>query len=246
MHPSPLTSGPSFSPRISSDDNSRAWTRRAVLAAAATSGLSFLAGCSDSANRAATQPTGTPTAAALSESSTSDDPDSTFTAIYTGSFDSDATVLSADQRNQYADPTQFETTSHLLEAVTETVVATAIPESQELTRYLKYAIHNNLGYSPDEIRVLGRNTARGNTYTAIFHRQAGDWSKALTLLAQGDHGYRCMTMLPPRTVTAQPDIWMPSGPPMTRSRPPQLPIQHSRPLPGESRGGPNPAGVRLD
>lgn len=191
MHPSPLTSGPSFSPRISSDDNSRAWTRRAVLAAAATSGLSFLAGCSDSANRAATQPTGTPTAAASSESSTSDDPDSTFTAIYTGSFDSDATVLSADQRNQYADPTQFETTSHLLEAVTETVVATAIPESQELTRYLKYAIHNDLGYSPDEIRVLGHNTARGNTYTAIFHRQAGDWSKALTLLAQGDHGYRC-------------------------------------------------------
>lgn len=168
------------------DDTTRAWTRRAVLGAGATSGLSLLAGCSESGNRATTQPTGTTS----SVPSPSANQDATFTTIYTDSFDSDATVLNADQRDQYADPSRFETTSHLLEAVTETVATTATPESEALTRSLTHAIHNDLGYSADEIRVCDRTTARGNAYTAIFHRQAGDWRKDLTLLVQGDHGYR--------------------------------------------------------
>lgn len=171
---------------MSSNDSAREWTRRAVLAVGTTSSLTLLAGCSDSTNRATTQPTG----AASNTPSTSAGQDATFTSLYTDSFDSDATVLNADQRTQYADPRQFKSTSHLLEALTETVVTTATPESQTLTQHLKHAIHNDLGYSAAEIRVLDRNTARGDSYTAIFHRQGGDWRKDLTLLRQDDHGYR--------------------------------------------------------
>ena len=163
-----------------------------MLAAGATTGLSLLVGCSASSQQDRPQPTAATTVEA------SNDPFTTFTDLYTDSFDSDAAVLSDAHRSRYADPSQFESTSHLLEAVTGAVVATIITsDAPSLTQPLKHAIHNDLGYSAADIRVLGRNTARGHTYTAIFHRQAKDWHKDLTLLTQGDYGYRQHATLAP-------------------------------------------------
>jgi hypothetical protein len=155
---------------MSGNNTTRGWTRRAVLAAGVMSGLPVLSGCSGSTDRAPTQPAGAASRAAAPSAAQ----DASFTALYTDSFDGDAAVLSADQRSQFADPSQFTTTSHFLEAVTETVVATATPESRALSRSLKHAIHNDFGYSPAEIRVLDRTTVLGNTYTAIFYRDACD------------------------------------------------------------------------
>jgi hypothetical protein len=107
-------------------------------------------------------------------------------------FDSEAAVLSTDQRAQYSDPDRFETTSHLLAAVTETVVTSSsiTSDSQALTGQLRATLHNDLEYSAADVRACGRRTARGDPYTAIFHRVDGGWVKDLTLVVDGEHGYR--------------------------------------------------------
>lgn len=49
-------------------------------------------------------------------------------------------------------------------------IPTVVNDSQELTAHFQQALHNDLDLPPDEVRALGRDTAGGGTYTAIFHR----------------------------------------------------------------------------
>jgi len=160
-----------------------------------------LAGCSTSGtDRTATDsPTddGTPTEdqTPTDEPTDTPEPDRSFSEIYLDDIEDGEHGLNRRQMADYKDRIEkedYESFSHLLEEISMTVGENtrANPKTHEFSRFMKYAIHNDLELSPDEVRVLERETGGGGTYMAVAHRnEDGDWVKDLGFGGEKEESY---------------------------------------------------------
>jgi hypothetical protein len=101
-------------------------------------------------------------------------------------------ALVTPQINKYKDEDRWDSFVEKMVTLKDEILGgfSVINDSQELTKHLQHALHNDLDYDPGEVRALGRDSAGGGTYTAIFHKNDdGDWVKDLALPASGDAGY---------------------------------------------------------
>jgi hypothetical protein len=172
------------------DDVNRMLSRRDALKTGGPVMAAMLAGCASSGDNPTTTETQGPDEPKPTENTATEEPtaqpDRSFSEIYEEQIDEDEHGLMRKQVAEYKDRMEnedYETFSHLLEdlAVTLGDNASINPKTQELTRLWRRAVHNDLEISSDDIRIFGRDTAGGGTYTAIMYRNDdGDWEKNLT------------------------------------------------------------------
>lgn len=184
------------------NDLNQSLTRRNALKASTAGLTTLLAGCTTSGEPEPSTDTPTSTTedhttqeSTTEENTTTEVQDKTFDEIYDETFEDDQHGLLPNQVESYEkrlEEEDYESFSHLLEDLNTTVGDNFAfdNDSQKLTEHWKHAIHNDLGFSSDEVRVLGRDMAGGGTYTAIMHKnEHGDWVKDLALPFQGEGSY---------------------------------------------------------
>jgi hypothetical protein len=191
----------------------RLLTRRDTLTAGGTALTTLLAGCSGGgSDPEPTEPSTDTPASSTTDTTEVTDTDTTteetttqaepknFNEIYMETVNEPweqegeefTAALRPYQIDKYEDEDRFDSFDDMMVELKDDILNnwTVINDSQELTKHLQHALHNDLGFDPDEVRVLGRDMAGGGTYTAIMHRNDnGDWVKDLALPSDGKDAY---------------------------------------------------------
>jgi len=190
----------------------RSASRRSVLAALGATAAAALAGCTTGgaggdptdttaeATDATTTADGSTTTERTTEQTTTQTAEQSFAELYAATVDEPwtqdgeefTTALRPNQIDKYENKDKFDSFDNMMVELKDDILNnwTVINDSQELTKHLQHALHNDLNYKPSEVRVLGRDMAGGGTYTAVLHRnQNGDWIKDLTLPFDGTGAY---------------------------------------------------------